>query len=73
MDVSLHPKAELMHVAEVEHGLRVVLLVGGDPVVQRRSLEVAVGAPTVVVVVAQPDAGRRVTLGGRSTYAMKLE
>ena len=59
--------AQLVHVAEVEHGLRVVLLVGGDPVVQRRSLEVAVGAPTVVVVVAQPDTGRRVSLGGRST------
>ena len=30
VDVSLHPKAELVHIAEVEHGLCIVLLLAGD-------------------------------------------
>ena len=62
VDVLPHAVAQLVHVAQVEHGLRVVLLVGGDPVVEGRGLEVSVGAPTVVVVVAEADAGCGVAL-----------
>ena len=35
-----HPMAQLVHVAKVEHGLSVVLLLRGDPVVERGCLKV---------------------------------
>ena len=66
VDVLPHAVSQLVHVAEVEHGLRVVLLVGGDPVVQRRCLEVPLRPPTVVVIVTQSDARRGISLGRRS-------
>ena len=35
-----HPMAQLVHVAKVEHGLSVVLLLRSDPVVERGCLKV---------------------------------
>ena len=35
-----HPMAQLVHVAKVEHGLSVILLLRSDPVVERGCLEV---------------------------------
>ena len=35
-----HPMAQLVHVAKVEHGLSVILLLRSDPVVERGCLKV---------------------------------
>ena len=35
-----HPMAQLVHVAKIEHGLSVVLLLRSDPVVERGCLKV---------------------------------
>ena len=52
VDVPLHAEPQLVHVTEVEHGLRVVLVLACYPVVARSHLIVYSCPPSVVVVVA---------------------
>ena len=61
-----------LHAAVTAPHLRVVLLLGGDPVVPGRGLVVHVRAPAVVVVVAQPHPRRTVTLRRRSAVRKVL-
>ena len=62
VNISLHAQSQLVHVAQVEHGLGVVLLLRGDPVVARGCLVVDVGAPAVVIIIAQSNPSSAVAL-----------
>ena len=58
----------LVHIAQVEHGLCVALLLRGKSVMCGRSLIVDAGAPPVVVVVTQLHPGQAVALQHMEHY-----
>ena len=66
MHVFAQTEAVLVHVRQIEHGLRVVAYLRGELVVRRRLLVVDFGALAIVVVVAELDARYVIALHGRT-------
>ena len=71
MNVLFHSQSLLVHVAQIEHGLSAVQLVGCRPIVGCRRSEIHVRTPSVVVVVAQAHSGGREALTRRPTQVLK--